>query len=477
MCLRVFLVIARGAVLRLFTAGFAICALSGLPVAPVQAETLPQAMAAAYVTNPVLNAERAGLRAIDEEASQARSDFRPSVSGSLESGYRNINPRSRSRSSTSATGGTHHPESYSVTISQSLFRGLRTRNAIRQADAEIYSGRENLRAVEQAVLLDAATAYMDVVRDQAIVRLREGNIRVLSEQLKAARDRFEVGEVTKTDVAQAEARRSGAVSQLSLAQSNFKTSRAEYQRIIGHAPSNLVEPNPIDALLPQFLSDALRAAKAENPQLLAAIFAEEASRYAIKQIIGEMLPEVSVEATYTGALEPSLSLKSQTTKTFKGRITVPLYAKGVPSSRARQARQINQQRIRQIDAARAKEIADVIAAWGRMMAARAQIESDQSQVRASKIALDGVKEEEKVGQRTILDVLDAEQEFLEAQVTLVSRKRDKVVASYSLLTAIGRLNANFLQLPVEKYDSTAHYNRTKFRLWGTDPDRRGLFAR
>ncbi len=458
--------------MRLFAVTFAICAISAIPAAPAQAETLPQAMAAAYMTNPTLNAERAGLRATDEEASQARSNFRPSIAGSLESEVRNINPKAKGTPVIPTLSGTNHPESYSLTISQPLFRGLRTLNAIRQADAEIKSGRESLRTVEQTTLLDAATAYMDVVRDQAIVRLREGNIRVLSEQLKAANDRFEVGEVTKTDVAQAEARLSGAVSQLSLAQSNFKTSRASYQRIIGHAPNHLVEPKPIDALLPQLLSGALSTAEAENPELLAAIFAEEASRYVIKRIIGEMLPEVSVEGTYTGALEPSLSLKSLTTKTFKGRITVPFYSKGEPSSRARQARETNAQRRRQIDEARAKENADVIAAWGELMAARARIESDQTQVRANKIALDGVKEEEQVGQRTILDVLDAEQEFLDAQVTLVSSKRDKVVASYSLLTAIGRLNANFLQLPVEKYDATAHYNRVKDKLFGTYPDSR-----
>lgn len=480
MSLHVFLVAARSserAVLRLLAATFTVCAIFAIAAAPAHAETLTQALAAAYMTNPTLNAERAALRATDEEASQARSNYRPTISGSLESAYRNINSKAKGTSAITTLGGTHHPESFSLTISQTLFRGLRTLNAIRQADAEIKSGRESLRAVEQTTLLDAATAYMDVVRDQAIVRLREGNIRVLSEQLKAAEDRFEVGEVTKTDVAQAEARRSGAVSQLSLAQSNFKTSRASYQRIIGHAPNHPVEPKPIDALLPQLLSGALSTAEAENPELLAAIFAEEASRYVIKQIIGEMLPEVSVEGTYTGALEPSLSLKSQTTKTFKGRITIPFYSRGAPSSRARQAREINAQRQREIDAARAKENADVIAAWGRLMAARARIESDQTQVRANKIALDGVKEEEQVGQRTILDVLDAEQEFLDAQVTLVSSKRDKVVASYSLLTAIGRLSAVFLQLPVEKYDATAHYNRVKHKLFGTYPDSRGLFAR
>ena len=467
--------------LRLGAAAVIICATWTGGTSAVFAETLPQALVAAYMTNPTLNAERAKLRAIDEEFSQARSNFLPSLTGNLDTGYRTTNPKLKGGGTSSSSGfnsgGPHHPKNYSLTINKTLFRGLRTINAIRKAKAEIQSGRASLRAVEQTVLLDAVTAYMDVVRDQAIVRLREGNVRVLSEQLKATKDRFEVGEVTRTDVAQAEARLSGAVSQLSLAQSNLKTSRASYQRVIGHPPSHLVESNPIDALLPRVLSVALSVAETENPNILAAVFAEEASRHAIREIIGEMLPEVSVEATISDSHEPSVSLDRQSEKRVTGRITVPLYTRGEPSSRARQARETNRQRRREVDEARAQANADVIAAWGRLVAARAQIESDQAQVRANKIALNGVREEEKVGQRTILDVLDAEQEFLDSQVTLVGTKRDMVVAAYSLLSAVGRLEADFLRLPVEQYDATEHFNRVKHRLFGTNPDRPGLFSR
>jgi len=447
----------------------------------VSAETLRSALAAAYMTNPTLNAERAKLRAIDEEASQARSNFRPSISGDLDTGYRKLktNPVDGTPASTGGfnSGGTNHPAGYTVTINKTLFRGFRTLNAIRQADADIQSGRENLRAVEQSTLLDAVTSYMDVVRDQAIVRLREGNVRVLSEQLKATEDRFEVGEVTKTDVAQAEARRSGSDSQLSLAQSNIKTSRASYQRIIGHPASNVVEPSPIDSLLPHALPSALGTAEVENPTLQSAVYAEEASQYAIKQIRGEMLPEISVEATYSDTLDPSVSLDRLNETTLTGRIRVPLYSKGEPSSRVRAAVEINRQRKQQVDEARAQARAVVIAAWGRLVASRAQIISDQSQVRANKIALNGVKEEEKVGQRTILDVLDAEQEFLDAQVTLVTTKRDKVVASFILLSAIGRLDTSHMRLSVEEYDPTLHYNAVKNKWFGTNPDRTGLFGR
>jgi outer membrane protein len=447
----------------------------------VSAETLRSALAAAYMTNPTLNAERAKLRAIDEKASQARSNFRPSISADLDTGYLKgkPNPVDGTPASTGgfSAGGTNHPTGYTLTIDKTLFRGFRTLNAIRQADADIQSGREDLRAVEQLTLLDAVTSYMDVVRDQAIVRLREGNVRVLSEQLKATEDRFEVGEVTRTDVAQAEARRSGSNSQLSLAQSNVKTSRASYQRVIGHPAGNVVEPSPIDSLLPHALPSALDTAEVENPALQSAIHAEEASRYAIKQIRGEMLPEISVEATYSDTLDPSVALDRIEETTLFGRIRVPLYSQGEPSSRVRAAVETNRQRKQQVDEARAQAVAIVIAAWGRLVSSRAQIISDQSQVKANNIALNGVKEEEKVGQRTILDVLDAEQEFLDAQVTLVTTKRDKVVASFILLSAIGRLDTGHMRLSVEEYDPTVHYNAVKNKWFGTNTDRPGLFGR
>jgi outer membrane protein len=230
-------------------------------------------------------------------------------------------------------------------------------------------------------------------------------------------------------------------------------------------------------LLPHALPSALSTAEVENPTLQSAIHAEEASRYAIKQIRGEMLPEISVEATYSDTLDPSVALDRIEETTLFGRIRVPLYSRGEPSSRVRAAVETNRQRKQLVDEARAQAVATVIAAWGRLVASRAQIISDQSQVKANKIALNGVKEEEKVGQRTILDVLDAEQEFLDSSVTLVTTKRDKVVASFILLSAIGRLDTGHMRLSVEEYDPTVHYNAVKNKWFGTNPDRPGLFGR
>ncbi|MEC9369542.1 MAG: TolC family outer membrane protein, partial [Pseudomonadota bacterium] len=445
--------------------------------APAFAESLGEALASAYRSNPTLEAERARLRALDEELARAKAGMRPSVSADLDVGRTrtNIEPRSNA----AGTGalqlreGGNWPSGYALTVTQPLFRGLRTINAIREAEATIKSGRESLRTVEQQVLLDATTAYVDVLRDQAIVRLRENNLRVLSEQYTATKDRFDVGEVTRTDVAQAEARRAGSVSQLNLAQGNLKASRAVYEQIIGHPPGQLVVPPDLNGHLPHRLDDALTIGAAENPSILSATYLEEASRYEVKQIIGETLPEVSVEASYGERFDPSLSVESQESTTVTGRLRVPLYSGGEPSARVRQARQTSLQRRLEIDQARVKTRADVISAWSRLAAARAQIESDETQVNANKIALNGVREEEKVGQRTVLDVLDAEQEFLDSQVSLVGSKRDKVVASFTLMQAIGRLDADAVGLQVERYDAEEHYYQVKGKLFGFS-DRPGL---
>ncbi len=445
---------------------------------PARAETLFEALAAAYAHNPTLQAERAKLRATDEEVAQARAGFRPDVTATGDIGVRNIQnvPKARSplrptgpgaqRSPLTQTEGTTHPKSYAFTLTQPLFKGFRTINAVREAKATVRAGQESLRSVEQTTLLDAVTAYMDVVRDQSIVRLRENNVKVLTEQLTATKDRFEVGEVTKTDVAQAEARRSGAISELSLAQANLKSSRAVYEQVIGHPPSHLSDPDPIDARLPATLPEALSIGADENPEILSALYLEEASRYAIKQIIGETLPEVDVQARFEERFESSFNTRSNEETTVTGRLTVPLYSGGEPSARVRAARDTNLQRRREIDAARVKIRADVVAAWSDLVAARAQIESDGAQVRANTIALNGVREEEKVGQRTVLDVLDAEQELLDAQVGLVGTQRDLAVAAFTLYAAVGRLDAPTLGLPVAYYDPEEHYRRARRKWFG-----------
>ena len=441
--------------------------------APAKAETLEQALADAYLVNPVLNAERARLRAIDEQVAFAKSGLRPNVSASGDTNYVNQNSDSKNAvafgSGGLSTDGVTHPHGYSVQLSQPLFEGFQNLNAVRQAKAQVQAQREALRNTEQTVLLDAATAYVNVVRDQAIVRLRENDVSVLSEQLKATRDRFDVGEVTRTDVAQAEARRSEALATLSVAQANLKTSRAAYEQVIGHPPGNLQTPPSIRHLLPQTLDEAMTLGDGENPVILASVYNEEASLYAVEQIMGELLPDVSLQAQYEKRFDQSQFTKDIETTTVTAQVNVPLYQGGGVAARVRQAKETNNQLKREVEDARLRVHADVIANWGILQSSGPAISSAESAVKANKIALNGVREEEKVGQRTTLDVLDAQRELLNSQIGLVSALRDRVVAEYSLYSAIGRMDAQTLGLSVPYYDPLEHYEIVKNKWFGLRP--------
>lgn len=447
---------------------------------PVQAETLQQALSDAYLINPVLNAERARLRAIDEQVALAKSGLRPFASASGDVNYVNQNSTSgRTRTSSGqvidlgsaglSSDGVTHPRGYSFQLTQPLFTGFQNLNAIRQAKSTVQSAREGLRSVEQTVLLDAATAYVNVVRDQSVVKLRENDVTVLSEQLKATRDRFDVGEVTRTDVAQAEARRAEALSTLAAAQANLKTSKAAYEQVIGHPPGNLVTPPSIRHLLPSSINDAMTLGDGENPIILSAVYQEEASLYAVQQIMGELLPDVSLQAEYEKRFDQSQSIAELENTTVSGRLNVPLYQGGGVSARVRQAKETNNQLKKQVEDARLRVHADVISNWGVLQSSGPAISSAQSAVAANKIALNGVREEEKVGQRTTLDVLDAQRELLNSQIGLVSALRDRVVAEYSLYAAIGRMDAQTLGLSVPYYDPVEHYDIVKNKWFGLRP--------
>ncbi len=432
-------------------------------------ETIKEALAAAYIANPQIKAQRARLRATDEEVSRAKSGYRPRVQGEAVHTYQETSTSDGGGGfpggSFGGGDGESWPRSYSLSLSQPLFRGFRTMNSVSAARANVEAGREDLRNTAQQVLLDAATQYMNVLRDQAIVRLRQNNVEFLSEQLQATQDRFDVGEVTKTDVAQARARRSGAISQLNLAKANLKTSRAAYERVIGYPPRTLKTPTPPDSLLPSTLDAALKAGEARNPQILAGLFRVKAAEYDTKRIKGELLPELQLEARYEKSFD-SGGVEERDTTTVTGRMTVPIYQSGEVSARIRQAQDTRMQRRQEVDQARQQVRSDVVSAWGQFTAARAALVSDRAQVEANKIALEGVRAEEQVGQRTVLDVLDAEQELLNSQVSLVTSRRDLVVASYTLLAAVGRLSPSELGLPSETYDPDAHYRDVKDRPFG-----------
>lgn len=422
------------------------------PSSTARAESLEDALAAAYLFNPTLKAARAGLRSTDESVPLARSNYRPTVTGNATQTY----------TESTSTGSTD-TRSYGVTLNQPIFRGFRTLNAIKGAEAQVEAGREGLRNSEQTVLLSAVTAYVNVVRDQAILSLRRNNRKVLLQQQKATEDRFQVGEVTRTDVAQAKARVSGASSDISAARAALQASRATYAQFIGHMPTKLRQPGPARGL-PRSLEDALAIGEGENPQLLQALFNERAQQHAVDQIKGELLPSVNLQASYTNT-DSSATTPVETT-TVSGVLTVPIYQAGAVSSRIRSGVETRSQLRHLIDVARELVRANVISAWGNYTSAQAQIQSDRAQVEATEIALRGVREEEKVGQRTVLDVLDAEQAVLDAQVSLVTSRRNFIVASYTLLNAVGRLSAESVGLPVEQYDVTQHYREVEHKWVG-----------
>ncbi|WP_428296435.1 TolC family outer membrane protein [Hyphomicrobium sp.] len=448
-------------------AASAVLATAGLLVvcgpSPASAETLNQALAATYEYNPQLDAERARLRATDEEVTRARSGFRPVITGGADYTYN----WTKQTASVGSQETEVKPGGYSVDITQPIFSGFRVINAVNEAEAGVRAGRETLRSVEQGVLLEAVTSFMDVVRDQAIVRLRENNVNVLSRELKATEDRFAVGEVTRTDVAQAQARRAGAVSALDLAKANLKTSRATYERVVGHAPGNLVEPAGYERYLPRTLDEAKNIGTNENPAVVNALYTEQGAKYAVDRIRGELLPSVSLEASYSDRFETSDDINESENVSVSGRLTVPIYEGGEVYARVRQQKHIHISTLQQIELARSQTEENVVASWSQLLASRAQILSDQSQVDANTTALTGVREEERVGQRTLLDVLNAEVELLNSQVALVSTRRNLVVSSYAVLSSIGRLDAVNLGFTSVAYDPEAHYQEVRRKPWGT----------
>lgn len=438
---------------------------------PANAESLFDALASAYQTNPGLLAERAGLRATDEQVPQALAGWRPSITAT--GTYGSVETDSSSSIPLAGFGGkqTFDPMTGQVSVSQNVFTGGRTLYGARQAESSVMAGRENLRNVEQDVLLTGVTAYMDVVRDLAVVELRRKNVEVLQRQLEASQDRFRVGEITRTDVAQSEARLSLSESNLIRAEAALTASRAAYERAVGHAPGSLEKAPPLPAL-PQSEAEAMQFAIAVNPALEAARHADRAAQHAVTVAKGGLLPTVSVDASYEHSEEPSSTTARSTTTSVLGTIRIPLYQSGSQYSAIREAKHLeSQQRLLMADTQRQVEEA-VRNAWEQLRATRAAIASNREQVRANEIALDGVRQEAQVGSRTTLDVLDAEQELLDSQVSLVSAERDEYVAAYSLLSATGQLSARDLGLSVQLYDPTDNYDDVKHQLigWGTNDE-------
>jgi TolC family type I secretion outer membrane protein len=446
-------------------------AVAGLLVAgPVSAQTLTEAFAYAYNTNPQLLAQRALLRSTDETVPQALSNWRPTVNFTGAAGF------SRAGSETpNAVTGANTPTNFAsfvnrsldLKLTQPLYRGGRTEAATRQAINNVQSERAHTLAVETTVFLAVAQSYLDVVRDQTLVEVARNNEAVLRKQLEATRDRFRVGEVTRTDVAQAESSLAQATAQRITAEGNLETSRAEYARAVGHPPGRLTTPRE-RPVLPATRDEALSLAMGNNNSVIQANFKELASRNNVDLIRGQLLPQISIVGDLSRNYAPSFSLRNsrQDAATVTAQLTMPLYEGGSIYAQTRAAEQTVGQQRSLVDDSRRQAVQDATGAWETLQAARASIASFGAAVRAAQIALEGTQQEALVGSRTVLDVLIAEQQLFTTQSQLVTAQHDAALQEFKLAAATGRLIAPELRLPVKLYDMDRHYRAVKDKLFG-----------
>ena len=469
----------RGVRAYVWVAAGVCCAAAAIGVGCSQAaaDTLEWALVQAYQNNPSLNAQRAALRVIDENVPQALSGYRPKVSLTALGGYNYENATQQFPIGGVLTQVSFANQFISRSVglsgSQTLFNGFQTANRTRQAESQVDGARETLRVTEQQVLLDAATAYMNLLRDAAILELNQSNVQVLTEQLKQTRDRFNVGEVTRTDVAQAGSRLAAGRSALLSAQSNYVTSQANYRRVIGVNPGKLAPGTPIDRLSPKTLPKAIATGEVQSPSVLAAAYGVDVASLGVKVSEGALYPNLTVTANASYGVNPAFETVKETQASVIGQLTVPIYQGGGEYSAIRQSKEtLGQQRLT-LDINRDQARATVVQSWGQLDAAKAQIESTTAQVNAAEIALNGVREEARVGQRTTLDVLNAQQELVNARVALVTAQHDRVVASYALLAAVGGLSMRRLGLDVVIYDPMVHYQQIRDAWAGVrNPDGR-----
>ena len=444
-------------------------ALAGFSVS-VHAETLGQALIEAYRKNPTLNSARAGQRATDEAVPQALSGWRPTVNASGSGGQVLSN-------TTFPTTGLYNAttqENLTIKLDQPIFRGFHTVEGTAKAESTVQAGREQLLGTEQTVLLNAVRAYLDVIRDRQVVAIRQRGVGAFQGQYRGTNERFKAGELTRTDVAQANAGLASARSLLALAQANLKASEASYVQVIGHQPGNL-SGAPM-AKLPRSLDEALNIAHETNPQILAAAHTADAAGHNIGVVGSALLPQADLQGIYSlsgtqgYSSVPATALPFDTSNlTLQGVVTVPIYEGGLVYSQVRQAKQqASQSRLNVIDAVRQVRQA-VATAWGNLVAAQQILVSNATNVSASQLALDGMQEEYKVGSRSTLDVLTAEETLITALVSRVTAQHEQILASYQVQSSIGHLTGRYLHLaPV--YDPTENYNNVHNKWIGLSAD-------
>ncbi len=436
--------------------------------------TLRDALGVAYETNPQLDADRASLRATDENVAQANAGWRPTLNAGGTYGYQeysaaggppSVNPLVEPIPAIPPTSD--HPITGQLTVSEPIFRGGRTYAEVGRAKAQVRAGESELTNTEENVLLNAVTAYMDVVRDEATLRLRQNNVTVLQKQLDATQEQFKVGELTRTDVAQAQARLSGAQSDVITAEGQLNVSRSNFEHYIGR-PAETLEEHPPLPPLPTTEDGVITLAMKQNPALRQAQENVKAADYAIDDAAGALAPQVSIQGQYEYLQQSPLTGISTAghITSLTANVTVPIYQGGADESLVRQQKELREQAQLAVADIGRQVIDAARSSWQSFTAAKATIVSNQTQVQADQVAYDGVKQEQQVGSRTILDVLNAEQELLNSEVAVVISQHDTCVAAYQVLSATGQLTARGLALNVRLYDPKAYYNENASRWFG-----------
>jgi outer membrane protein len=441
-----------------FAATFSV--LSFLWVPPARAENLPEALVRTYQGNPALNAERARLRGTDESVPQALAGYRPQIVASLTGGLQAVRVLLPDNTVQTATLRTWI---VGVTVSQTLLNGFKTANTVRQSEAQVRSGREALRNVGQGVLLDAVTAYTNVLANQSLVEAQRVNVAFLKETLGTTRKRLDAGDVTPTDVAQAEARQSRGLADLNAAEVGLAISQAIYAQVTGAPPGRLAAADPIDRLMPRTREEALANARKEHPAILAAMSDTDVAQLGIKIAESSLYPTLGVQGSVSRSrdADTSLSTTAQDVASILGQATVPLYDGGVAASQIRQSKELAMQARIVLEQIRGQAQTAVIAAWATHEGAKIALAAAESEVRAANVALAGVQKEAQGGQRTTLDVLNSQQDLIAGRARLIGAQRDRVIAAYTLLSAAGRLDVKTLGLNTPDYAPEVHYHQVR----------------
>jgi outer membrane protein len=432
--------------------------------------TLTEALAATYSTQPALLAARAQLRATDENVPQALAGWRPTVvvQGTAGGGDSTTRSYSTIQGRTLVTTNGRPIATEQATVTQPLYTGGRTQANVNRARNQVMAGRANLIQQEQVSFTNTISAYVSVIQQRQILALNINNEQVLAKQLQATNDRFRVGEITRTDVAQAEAALAGATANREVSEGQLQVARGTFQQIVGFLPpDDLVEPQP---LVPPVKTEpeARAMAAGNNPLVLAALFNNAAAKDAVDVAFANLMPQVSLQAQAFQQNNSSSPRTESLGYQALVQLSVPVYQGGAEYAAVRQAKQTQQQTQRQVDDARRTAVQSAVQAWNTLISARAAAESTRAQIRANEIALEGVQREAIVGSRTTLDVLNAQQTLLQSRTNLVTALSQLVIASYSVAAAIGRLTARDLHLPVALYDETAYYDAVRNKWSGLD---------